>query len=98
MRNLALSIIGSCRQVTDLLQQVQNDRNEHHESCDFHGESPCGAGVARRASWSRDAAGRLQRGCIEVNCDEAHDLRDEVQIKAVLPAVSRAGHVVRVLS
>jgi hypothetical protein len=50
MRNLALSIIGSCRQVTDLLQQVQNDRNEHHESCDFHGESPCGAGVARRTS------------------------------------------------
>jgi hypothetical protein len=48
----ALSISGSCRQVIDLLQQIQNDRAEHHESYDVHGESPCGAGVARRASWS----------------------------------------------
>jgi hypothetical protein len=79
----ALSIIGSCRQVIDLLKQIQNDRAEHHESYDVHGESPCGAGVARCASWSRDAAGRLQVGCYVMNCDQAHKLRDELQVTGV---------------
>jgi hypothetical protein len=43
--------IVSVRQVVYLLEQVENDRAEDHEFYNFHGESACGAGVARRESW-----------------------------------------------
>jgi len=43
-------VIGSGRQVVDLLQHVEHDCTEHDYGNDFHDSSPWCAGVARRAS------------------------------------------------
>lgn len=47
---LASSSMDSCRHVIDLQKQIENNRTEHHESYEFHGEFPYGVRLTPRAS------------------------------------------------
>ena len=78
MRGQALAACicnGSGREIPDLLQQEENNRAQHHECNDFHGDPPSCAGVARREGWAGIVAVRLLRRGFATNvaiaCDES---------------------------
>jgi len=90
----ALPFIGSGRQVVQLQEHVQNDRTQHHESYDFHGNPPWCADLARREDWTCNVAARRQLGLVEMNCDKTHIVCDECRTRRT----SLARHAVRVLN
>ena len=69
----ALAFIGSGVQVAELLEHVENDRTEHHDSNDVHGNPPwCVNGEARRMETDCCSAASEWRRDDEL-CDRSQD-------------------------